>query len=320
MKTVLYLLCLSALTLSCSSSKVFKLVLMPDTQTYSARYPETFRSQTQWIVDHADSVAFVLQQGDITGNNTDQQWEVAASAMSLLDGKAPYTVVTGNHDIGNGGKSDIRETELFNRYFPYEKYSKTKNFGGAYESGKMDNTWHTFKAGGYKWLILSLEFGPRNCVIDWADGVIKQHPGHKVIINTHAYMYSDDTRMGEGDKWLPQNYGLGKETGANAVNDGEQMWSKLVSRYPNIIFVFSGHVLNDGVGTLVSEGVNGNKVYQMLANYQRGVEGIKGDEGWFRILTIDTRTGKVDVKTYSPFLKEYQTQPDQQFIFENVMF
>lgn len=95
-------------------------------------------------------------------------------------------------------------------------------------------------------------------------------------------MYSDDTRMGEGDRWLPQKYGLGKDTGENAVNNGEQMWDKLVSKYPNILFVFSGHVLNGGVGTLVSIGEQGNKVYQMLANFQDGVKGTnRGQTGFF---------------------------------------
>ena len=82
-----------------------------------------------------------------------------------------------------------------------------KNFGGAFEEGKMDNVRYTFKAAGIKWLILCLEFGPRNNVLDWAGEVVKKHPHHKVIINTNAYMYSDDTRMVEGDRWLPQKYG-----------------------------------------------------------------------------------------------------------------
>ncbi len=50
-----------------------------------------------------------------------------------------------------------------------QKYSKMKNFGGAFEEGKMDNVWYTFKAAGIKWLILCLEFGPRNNVLDWAE-------------------------------------------------------------------------------------------------------------------------------------------------------
>ncbi len=313
-------LCSLFLLFSCSKPQPFKLALMPDTQTYSRLYPEVFRSQTEWIAANADSFAFVLQQGDVTDNNIDEQWKVAVDAMSLLDGKVPYTIAMGNHDLGTRGSTDTRNSDLFNHHFPYSKYNKQKGFGGAYETGKIDNTWHTFHAGGIDWLILSLEFGPRNCVLDWAADVIQQHPRHKIIINTHAYMYSDDTRMGEGDNWLPQNYGIGKDIGANAVNNGEQIWDKLVSRYPNILFVFSGHVLHDGVGTLVSEGVCGNKVYQMLANYQRGVDGIHGDEGYFRILTIDPTKHTVDVKTYSPRLKQYKTEPDQQFVFQNVSF
>ncbi|MDR2036738.1 MAG: metallophosphatase [Bacteroidales bacterium] len=313
-------LCSLFFLFSCSKPQPFKLALMPDTQTYSRLYPEVFRSQTEWIAANADSFAFVLQQGDVTDNNIDAQWKVAVEAMSLLDGIVPYTIAMGNHDLGTRGSTDTRNSDLFNHYFPYSKYSKQKGFGGAYETGKIDNTWHTFHAGGIDWLILSLEFGPRNCVLDWAADVVQQHSRHKIIINTHAYMYSDDTRMGEGDKWLPQSYGIGKDTCANAVNNGEQIWDKLVSRYTNILFVFSGHVLHDGVGTLVSEGIHGNKVYQMLANYQHGVDGIHGDEGYFRILTIDPAKHTVDVKTYSPHLKKYKTEPDQQFVFQNVSF
>ncbi len=312
-------LLLTILFCSCSATKPFKMVLMPDTQTYSRLHPEVFYAQTRWITEHTDSIVFVLHQGDITDNNVVNQWEVASTAMHALDGKVPYAFVTGNHDLNKN--SDIRDSELFNHYFPYDKYSKEKQFGGAYQVGKMDNTWHTFKAGGINWLVVCLEFGPRNCVMEWADWVIKQHPKCKVIINTHAYMYSDDTRMGDGDDWLPQGYGVGKATGKDAVNNGEQMWDKLVSKYPNIMFVFSGHVLHRGTGTLVSTGINGNKVYQMLANYQGGVDGPgNGKDGYLRILTIDPEKKKIDIKTYSPFLKTYKTENYQQFAFENVSF
>src|SRR5690606_42087534 len=71
------------------------------------------------------------------------------------------------------------------------------HFGGAFEPGSMENTYHTFHAGGLDWLIVSLEFGTRNGVLQWAGEVIEAHPDHKVIINTHDYMYSDDTRSEE---------------------------------------------------------------------------------------------------------------------------
>jgi hypothetical protein len=176
----------------------------------------------------------------------------------------------------------------------------------------MDNSWQTFKAGGCKWLALTLEFLPRNKVLNWANEVVKQHADHKVIINTHAYMYSDNTRLGTGDKGLPQ--GIENETGDNARNNGEQIWDKLVSLHPNIMFVFSGHIIYDnGTGRLVSQGVYGNEVYQMLANYQRGVRGSNLDDGWLRIVTVNLKKKLIDVKTYSPRLKRYRTEEDQQF-------
>jgi 3',5'-cyclic AMP phosphodiesterase CpdA len=297
--------CLLLILLSSCSAKPFRLVLLPDTQTYSRLYPEIFRAQTSWIAAHADSFAFVLQQGDLTDDNIPQQWKVAAEAMSLMDGKIPYTFAPGNHDLEGNAKR--RSSDLFNTWFPYSKYSAMPGFGGAFETGKMDNTWHTFKAGGRKWLILSLEFGPRNSVLAWANSVVRQHPKHKIIYNMHAYMYSDDTRMGEGDGWLPQDYGVGADTGVNAVNNGEQIWEKLVSRHKNSMFVFSGHVLNDGTGRLVSNGV-----YQILANYQEGVKGSeKGGNGFLRIVTVKKRT--IEVQTYSPWLNIFRTEPDQQF-------
>ena len=304
---------------ACASQKPFTMVVLPDTQYYSATYPEIFETQTQWIADHADSIAFVLHHGDITDNNSEEQWQRAAKAMSIMDGKVPYAFVAGNHDLP--GIAQNRETELFNKYFPYEKYSQTPNFGGAFEAGRMDNVWYTFKAGGKKWLVLCLEFGPRNKVLEWADTVIAEHPRHKIIMNTHAYMYSDDTRMGEGDDWLPQSYGVGKATGADAVNDGEQMWEKLLSKYPNVMLALSGHVLHRGAGSLVSTGENGNKVYQMLANYQSWVDGsVKGGNGFLRILTIDPAKKRIDVKTYSPYTGTYKTELYQQFSFEEVEF
>lgn len=308
---------------SCSS---FRIVLLPDTQHYSESYPEIFYAQTKWIAENADSIAFVLHQGDITNHNTPQEWEVASGAMKLLDGKVPYVMAVGNHDYGTRGTNDIRNNDPFNTWFPYEKYSKTPGFGGTFEVGRMENVWYTFKEGGIKWLVISLEFAPRNKVLDWAAEVIKTHPSHKVIINTHAYLYSDDTRMSpeRGHRWLVKfsKMNMNIDTiGPEAVNEGEQIWEKLVSQYPNVLMVTCGHVLNDGTGVLVSEGKHGNKVYQMLANYQGYVEeSVKGGSGYLRILTLRPAKSTISVRTYSPYLNEYKTDPSQQFEFKDVKF
>jgi len=305
---------------SCKQDHSFRIVLLPDTQHYSESYPEIFYAQTDWIAANSDSIAFVLHQGDITNHNTPKEWDVAAGAMNRLEGKVPYVISLGNHDIGTNGTADVRNTENFNKWFPYEKHCNSDDFGGAFEEGEMENVWYTIEAGGINWLILSLEYGPRNKVLNWASEVIENHPLNKVIINTHAYMYSDDTRMSEArdHKWLPRRSGMNKNvTGDEDVNNGEQMWGKLVSRYPNIMFVFSGHVLNDGTGVLVSEGKHGNKVYQMLANYQNQEN---GGNGFLRIITIDPDKGNISVKSYSPYTDAYKTDSSQEFEFNNVKF
>src|SRR5690606_29517904 len=113
---------------------------------------------------------------------------------------------------------------------------------------------------------------------------------------------------------------LGKDS-VDQVNNGEEIWEKLVRKHPNILLVVSGHVLNDGVGTLVSEGDYGNNVYQMLANFQGGVDGsVNGGNGFLRILTIDPANHTIDVKTYSPHIDEYKTSAEHMFMFTDVKF
>ena len=59
----------------------------------------------------------------------------------------------------------------------------------------------------------------------------------------------------------------------------------------------------------------------MMANYQGGVENtVKGGNGFLRRLTINPAEKKITVKTYSPYVDEYKTEPDQQFVIENVDF
>lgn len=72
------------------------------------------------------------------------------------------------------------------------------------------------------------------------------------------------------------------------------MWDRLIGLCSNLVFVFSGHVLNNGTGCLISEDVHGNRVCQMMANYQAGTVGsVNGGNGFLRILDIDAKNGRV---------------------------
>jgi len=316
-----FVLLMVVLFSSCFSTKQTTFVLVPDTQYYAEKYPEILHSQIDWIVENSDKMDMVLQQGDLTQNNSPEEWEVVKSAFNKLNGVLPFVFAVGNHDMGSepGKFADTRNTTLFNETFPFEKMSQLPGFAGAYESGKMDNVYYLFEKGNQKWMILNLEFGPRDEVLEWAGKTAADYPGRTVILNTHSYMYSDSTRQGPGDNWRPQNYGIGKDTGPESVNDGEDIWNKLVKTNPNIRFVFSGHVLNSGVGTLISLNDEGYPVYQMLANYQSGVKGAEnGGNGFLRILVYNERDNTVMVKTYSPYIDKYMKTPDQDFLIRSV--
>jgi hypothetical protein len=255
----------------------------------------------------------VTHLGDITNRNTPVQWEVAQKALQALDGIVPYSLVLGNHDCGPGGNCTSRDT-LLNEYFPFATAQRQPTFGGAKDAGRLDNSFHKFQVGDQKFLVLALEFGPRDETVAWAETIVAQHPDHRVLLTTHAYMYYDDTRydwtkFGKDQKWNPHSYGTAKLAGG--TNDAQQLWDKLIAKHPNFFMTLNGHVLDDGLGRLTSPISGGNEVQQMLVNYQMKKE---GGEGFLRLIEFlpDQRT--VQVKAYSPSTGTYKTDPQNQFV------
>ena len=65
----------------------FALVVVPDVQYLTLSYPDILDEMLQWAADEADQqdIAYLLQEGDITHDNSDPEWDNAASSFSLLD-------------------------------------------------------------------------------------------------------------------------------------------------------------------------------------------------------------------------------------------
>lgn len=296
------------------------LVLLPDTQTYTSAHPEMFDAQTRWIAanKNARNIRFVLHKGDVTDNNNDAQWTVARDAMKrLVDAKIPFAIAPGNHDFGPNGGTATRDT-LLNTYFSPKDYRHSREVG-YFEAGKLDNSWHAFRVGETDYLVLALEFGPRDAIVEWADSVVANHPRHTAILVTHAFIYSDETRYdvasrGRSQIWNPHHYPIGPSP--EGVNDGEDLWRKLIAHHANIRFVFNGHVLHDGAGHVLSFNNAGHAVHQMLANYQGGVEtrGVtRGGDAYLRLLEFPPDGRSVKVTTYSPALDREMTDADHRF-------
>ncbi|HEU5404380.1 MAG TPA: carboxypeptidase regulatory-like domain-containing protein [Terriglobales bacterium] len=287
----------------------FTIAALPDTQFYSKSYPQIFTAETQWIANHAQqmNIQLVVGLGDIVdGGGEGYQWQNADLAYRILDGKVPYLAAIGNHDYDQNNPSGrTAYTKNFNAYFGPQRYAGKTWYKGQYPSGSNENFYSIITLGGKQYLILVLEVFPRNSALSWAAAVMKNHPGIDTIVVTHAYTYVDSTRMDRCDSNSAGSFAVGQD------NDGEQVWEKFASKYPNITMVLSGHVVQgDGTGRRTDIGVNGNLVNAMLSDYQSWAN---GGDGYIRLITVKPALNQVVVRTYSPYLNQWLTSSHHQF-------
>jgi hypothetical protein len=280
------------------------LAVLPDTEVYSQKRPELLEAQARWIAGNGGPrrIAYALSLGDIVHDDVAPQWEVAQRCYRILDGKVPYALALGNHDYSG----DRRATRV-NEFFPVAGFTNWPTFGGVFESSRIENSFHLCRIGSHDWILLALEFGPRDVVVAWANRVLAAHPDRLALLVTHAYLFRGDVRFdhtaGARQRASPHGWG----------NDGEQLWQKLVRKHANLMLVLSGHVASGGPSYLASEGDHGNTVHQLMADFEslRG-----GGSGYLRLLEFHPDGTTVQVRTYSPVLDRHLTDPGHQFAFK----
>jgi len=295
----------------------FSIIVLPDTQYYSESYPNILNSQMQWIVTNASALKIqaVLGLGDIVNNSGNStEWTNADAAYKMLDAAhIPYFAAIGNHDYDNNNPPGRTSASInFNKYFGPSRY-RTSYWSPPYwissfPAGSNENFYGVVNINSQPYLIMALEFYPRDSVLSWAGQVIQSNADKQVIIITHAYQYFDNTRISPCNSFDAQYYGMG------ADNDGDAMWAKLVRQYSNISMVLSGHEVRgagqDAAGRRIDLGVNGNMVNQILSNYQNMTN---GGNGYLRIMKFHPSTDAIDISTYSPYLNAFLTDANNQF-------
>jgi predicted MPP superfamily phosphohydrolase len=284
---------------------------MPDTQAYPSDRPDIFQHNTEWIAAHASelNLKYVVHVGDITNNSQDDQWKLAATSFSKLDGKVPYALAMGNHDYPGSGNADSRDTTKFDHYFPPATFQKMPGFRGMLEPGSASNSLHAFEVNGQEWLIFILEFGSRDVVLEWVYAALMASPTANAIIVTHAFLTLDGERFNNaerpGEDGNPHNYNSDGRLGS--VNDAEELWQKVLKDRPNVRLVLCGHM--HGEARLSSYRDDAPPVHQLLADYQNEEN---GGDGYLRVMTFYP-DGTLRVRTYSPHLDKYRTAPESDF-------
>ena len=270
----------------CPDTEPFTYVVIPDTQymtSYSTgQIPEMFYRKTEWIAENVDdlNIKFVSHLGDIVDLGwIHPQWAIADQAMSTLDGVVPYGLTFGNHDADDAvwGRSDI----VYNQYFPRGRYDSNAWYGDGYPEGRNTNSYQYFEAGCEQYLVMHLQWDPPADVRSWADGVLAEHPEHRVIVATHE---------------SPGNYVL---------------WNEVLTRHDNVFLIVSGH---EGARERYLELVNdfGNAVPSILTDYQWD----NPNHGMLRYYTFQPGQNTVVASTYATWSDFFEEDSNSDFTFE----
>ncbi len=265
----------------------FSIVELPDAQNYTALLSGAtlamFKAQTQWIANNRISrnIVFVNQVGDIVNDGSSQieEWRRADTVMSTLENPLPgipFSVTIGNHDTIGG-------TTLFNQFFGLSRFSGRPYYGGHYGSDNNSN-FQLFSAGALNFIAVTIRMNAGTQVLHWADSILKAYPGRRAIVFYHDMLTT-------GGAWN----GLG-QTLYDSLKDN-----------PNLFLISSGHSSGE---SRRSDTYNGNVIYTMMANYQ-GVT--NGGNGWMRVWDFSPAGNVIHVKTYSPYLDQWNTGASSQF-------
>ena len=212
----------------------------------------------QWILDNKESkkIQFAFNMGDTTdctSGQDEEEWKVGSKAVKLLDGKVPYSIIRGNHDV----------EEKYLEYFSWNDYKD--KVSGSYDNNML-NTYQKFEVGDTKYMVVNLDFGvskdanEANAILKWANNVVAQNSEYNVIVTTHGDMDGEGRRMKDNDGGDPTQYGYAKS--------GQDIWDEFVKLHKNIVLLLNGHNGEGQVFKIEEKGVNGNNVVQLMVNPQ----------------------------------------------------
>ncbi|WP_307867792.1 LamG-like jellyroll fold domain-containing protein [Umezawaea beigongshangensis] len=259
----------------------FSIAVLPDTQYLfdeDSSDPEPLNATFAHLLERRSeaNVAFLTHLGDVTEHGSEHEISLADRAFRAIDGKVPYSVLAGNHDVP-GSTNDQRGDSAYLRAFGPQRFRRSPTFGGASPDGY--NSFHVLTAGGRKWLVLALDWRVSPSGLAWAQGVIDGHRDLPVILTTHDLASADDSGRAE------------------LSGNGRALWDGLIRRNDQVFLTLNGHYWPSGRTVLTNDA--GHDVHVHVANYQ---DRYYGGAGMIRLYTFDLVRGVIDVETFSPWL------------------
>jgi hypothetical protein len=258
----------------------FSIVWISDTQNMVYHdFPGALESMGKWIIDnrYRENIKYVVQTGDAVDNGfCEWQWVNYHKLYDQFAGQIPFFVVAGNHELHV-------KFERWDAYLARPEISTIPRVN-SFERGKA--VYATFEVDGEKFLLIGAGYGAELESVDWMNSVLKYHPDYTAILLFHGYLKAHGEYL--------------------AI--GEELFERVVKPNPNVRLVLCGHCTGNTSYRLEEidddgDGTPDRAVNALMYNYQDWVQ----DCGQLRLLTFDTATRSITVKTFSPYTgKEYR--------------
>lgn len=286
----------------------FEIDVVPDQQYISHGNADSslMGNAFNWMANNriANNLKAVLQVGDLTDDGFVSQFQRVDSNFDKLDlYDIPYLYCPGNHDYANGSVNNTRNLTNYNTWMGPSRYAGRSWYGGNLD-GNNANYYIKLDVGKQKFIIVALEFTPRDTAVNWANRVLDSFPDRRAIIVTHGHITTYSEKSNDTTQW-------GKSTYSLIGNSGVELFDKLLRKHANVFMVLNGHFLTccGGIETLnnlnlappmfsrlIQAGDYGNVINQIAVNYQTDSLGGAG-----RLMRLKFRpsAGLIEVSSYS---------------------
>jgi hypothetical protein len=258
----------------------FALAVLPDTQYLfdaDSADPAPLRETFRYLIEQRAeaNVVFMTHLGDVTEHGTAEEIALAGETFRSLDGRLPYSVLAGNHDV-NSSTDDQRGDSAYLKVFGPGRFARMPTFAGASPDGY--NSAHLIHGGGRQWLVLALDWRISDGGLAWARGVLAKYPRTPAIVTTHDLAFADGA-------------------GVAALSDhGRRLWDALIRDHDQIFLTLNGHYWPPG--RTVLRNTAGHDVHVHITNYQ---DRYYGGAAMIRLYTFDLARNAIDVETFAPW-------------------
>lgn len=229
------------------------------------------KATAHWLVWqyalHPESLRAVILTGDITEDNSPEEWRIAGELLSDLAATVPVILTTGNHDYNT---DEGRASTGINSIAPAGPARRA--IVASFEEGRVENVVYRIRFGGRPLSVIVLEFGPRREVVEKARDYIAGHPDERFLLLTHELLTTDGEIVGDDDATAPKVWFNEK------VATPAEIMRELVFPFDNVRATLCGH--NGFCAHRFDLNVSGRSVCSVLFNLQSQTY---GGDGWLML-------------------------------------